>query len=86
MKQIIYKVPGGKLLKLKAHLDGNLLNGIEIRGDFFMYPEDGVMKIQDFLVGKILDEQFVNNLSEFIMSEGIEVFGFGAQDIYDALT
>lgn len=86
MKQIIYKVPGGKLLKLKAHLDGNLLNSIEIRGDFFMYPEDGVMKIEEFLAGTTIGENFVNNLTEFIMSEGMEVFGFGAQDIYDALT
>ena len=74
------------MLKIKAHVDEQVLSSVEIRGDFFMYPEDGVLKIEEFLSGTSLNENFVDNLSEFIMSEGIEIFGFGAQDIYDVLT
>ena len=86
MQQIVYKVPGGKLLKIDVHLSGHIIEDIEIRGDFFVHPEDAIDKLNEFLTGSSLDENFVDTLTEFIMTEGIDIFGFSAQDIYDALT
>jgi hypothetical protein len=86
MKKIIYKVPGGKLLKLRVVVEGTVLNYIEIRGDFFLYPENGLTLVEKFMEGKPLDESFVSDCDQYILSEKIDIFGFSPQDIYDVLT
>lgn len=85
MQKIIYKVPGGKLMKIAYELsDSGAFNSIEIRGDFFVYPENGIEFIENFLIGKKVDEDMVETLSAYVKAEGIELFGFGPRDILDA--
>lgn len=86
MKQIIYKVPAGKLLKIKCEVTDGVVNNFELRGDFFMYPEAALQELEQFVIGRILDENFVGELGAFIERNEINLFGFAPQDIYDALT
>lgn len=57
----------------------------KLRGDFFMYPEDGFLEIEKFLVGKKVDESLGRILQEFIDEQKFDVFGFCAQDILDEM-
>ena len=47
----IYKVPNGKLLKIYLDYDKRslIINNINIMGDFFVYPEESIEKIENKL-------------------------------------
>ena len=85
MPKFVYKAPGGKLLKISLELEGEAISAIELRGDFFMYPEHGVVQIEQFLVGKNPSENFSEDLSLFLSENEIETFGFSPQDLFDAI-
>ncbi len=46
------KVPGGKLARLRIDRDGI----VRLSGDFFIYPEDGIIVIENVLSGLRGDE------------------------------
>lgn len=88
MKQDIdYKVPNGKLLRLEADIEGGAIKSIKISGDFFMYPETGVLNIEDALCGQKIDEKkrLINILEKLIKDKGIQIIGFTAADLVSAL-
>ena len=82
----VYKAPYGKLLKIDSVVSDNQITAFTLRGDFFMYPEESLEKLQDFVVGQRLNKKFIQDLDDFISNNKIQVFGFRAQDIYDVLT
>lgn len=86
MNQIIYKVPHGKLLKIKFEVRNNVIESFELRGDFFMHPEGALQELESFVLGAKLDEEFVPAVDRFLSQNAVEVFGFGAKDLFDALT
>jgi len=49
MQKIDYKVEGGKFLRLQVDMKENIIKDIKIRGDFFVYPETAIFKIEEFL-------------------------------------
>ena len=86
MLQFVYKVPNGKLLKVKLELDeDDIISACEIRGDFFIYPEDGFIVLENFLIGKSVDGDWVDKMHGFIESQNIQLFGFQPQDLFDAI-
>ena len=48
--QASYKVPGGKLLNAKVSFDKKIKK-VQLTGDFFAYPEEGILWIESALVG-----------------------------------
>lgn len=40
-----YKTPGGKLVIVDFEVDGGKLSNVEVTGDFFLYPEEGLSTI-----------------------------------------
>ena len=48
-KSIDYKVKNGKLLRIDFVLKENEIKDIKITGDFFIYPEEGILFIEDCL-------------------------------------
>ncbi len=46
-----YKTPGGKLVGVRFGLEGGALRGVEVHGDFFLYPEDALQAITAALEG-----------------------------------
>ena len=81
-----YKVPGGKLIRVTLLAEGNSISGASITGDFFMYPEDGLDKINSCLKGQQLDEAGLNSLiSKTIQENQINVIGAKAEDFAHAI-
>ena len=44
------KVKGGKLIKCTLELDEGKIKRIKITGDFFIYPEDAIEKVDAGLI------------------------------------
>jgi hypothetical protein len=52
--ETVYKVPGGKLIRIWVDFDGKI-NSIRITGDFFVYPETWIEQLEKELVNKKFD-------------------------------
>ncbi len=84
MKKIDYKVDGGKLLRIELLQESGIIKKIKIKGDFFIYPEEAIFLIEDFLIGKKIDE-FSSLLDDFLRENKIEVIGFAPLDLEVAI-
>ncbi len=51
MKTIDYKIPEGKMLKIKVNFEGHVIRSISILGDFFLHPESTIDEIEKGLTG-----------------------------------
>ena len=79
-----YKAKDGKLLRLDVEHEGDLIHSIIITGDFFIYPEEGILSIEKALEGKRLSE--VQDVFEALLKEqDLTVIGFTASDLFEAL-
>lgn len=87
-KLINYKPEGGKLLRIKVKLDGNVIKEIKIYGDFFIHPEEKINEIESFFINKKIEElkQHKTDLDEKIRKERIELIGITTQSIIEALS
>ncbi len=79
-KQYLYKVPGGKLLKIKIEINNNRINSIQILGDFFLYPEEALTKIETALT-QCEKQQCLSKIKEIIINEKIQLLGFSPEDL-----
>ena len=81
-----YKVPNGKLLKVLLDFDGGKINSIKLTGDFFLYPEEAIGKIEAALAGKKFERDgLVGALEMVISGEKIELFGVSADAIVEGV-
>jgi lipoate-protein ligase A len=46
-----YKTPGGKLVVVDFSVAGDALRGVEVSGDFFLYPDEALGEITGALEG-----------------------------------
>jgi lipoate-protein ligase A len=82
--EVDYKVPGGKLIRLQADLNGSRIVRVAINGDFFLYPEDRIAKLEKALAGKELDKAALQSIVEKEL-EGCEMVGISPEEITNAL-
>ena len=74
----------GKLLKITLEYTPQVIVKASIHGDFFMYPEEGIEKLEDSLKGTPLQrEQIKAKVEEFM--KGAQVFGFDAEQMAEAI-
>ncbi len=86
MGDSIFKVPGGKLLKIKLTPSEDRIRAIVIKGDFFLYPEETLVALEEFLAGKELDEvTLAADIQDFLDEAGAKLVGAGAADIAKAI-
>ena len=86
MGDSIYKVPGGKLLKIKLTPSGGRILAILIKGDFFLHPEETLVALEEFLAGKELDEvTLAADIQDFLDEANAMLVGAGAADIAKAI-
>jgi len=79
MKQAIYKVPDGKLLKIFLEEENGKIKNVKITGDFFMHPEEKITVLEEALRGADLNEQELQQkLKNCLETESIELFGADA--------
>ncbi|PJC36680.1 hypothetical protein CO046_04670 [Candidatus Peregrinibacteria bacterium CG_4_9_14_0_2_um_filter_53_11] len=83
MKKAIYKVPNGKLLKIFLRVDGaKSISQIKITGDFFMYPEETIIPLEEALIGTPLSEEALSNrLRTFWESHPTTLFGIDTDSL-----
>lgn len=80
MEKIIYKIPGGKLVKIQVEIKKSKIKKIKINGDFFIHPEEAIIEIENFLAGKEINS-IEKNLTKFLKEKKIEIIGFSPIDI-----
>ena len=80
MRILAAKVPNGKLLKLKIKIDDGKISFIQILGDFFSFPEEGIFSLEKNLFGK-KREECRSTIDDTIHNEKIKLLGFGAEDL-----
>lgn len=75
----------GKLIKIELTYDDKILD-IRIRGDFFLYPEDSLEKLQKHLVGVALDKRAIaGRIDAVLLQENITPFGFTSGQLAEAI-
>jgi lipoate-protein ligase A len=80
-----YKVPNGKLLKVTVELEEDTIKDVQIKGDFFMHPEEGIHLIEDALKGKKIDEGIIDEIDSIINENSIEIYGVDSKSIFEAI-
>ena len=75
----------GKLIKIDLKYDDAICE-IKIHGDFFLYPEDSIDRLQEQLIGTKIDKQLIKERIDTILErEGIEPFGFTSEQLAEAI-
>jgi lipoate-protein ligase A len=82
------KVPGGKLVRLDAVCEGQVISNIHISGDFFVHPEEALFSIERGLDELLLsgnEADLEERVGQAVSATGAALIGFGAGDIADLL-
>ena len=80
----IHKVPNGKLLKIFLQYDEkrNLIEEINIMGDFFAYPEEAIELMENKLKNTLLErEHLLKKISSIIKEHNIQFIGLDAEGL-----
>jgi len=78
----VYKVPGGKLLKVAVEHEGGRIVEAKVTGDFFMHPEDAVERLEGRLAGVEMSE-VEGAVKEALV--GVVLYGVDVEAIVKAL-
>ena len=84
----IYKVPDGKLLKIfiNYNIKKNIINKINITGDFFAYPEESIEIIEKNLKDVKLERSLLLDKINSIKKEyKIEFIGLNTEGITEGI-
>jgi len=80
MKEASYKAKKG-LIRVRLETVDENIEDIEISGDFFMYPEDHLWKLEELLLGKRIDERHLfTEISGFYERFDVESPGVTPED------
>ena len=82
----IYKIPGGKLIKIQLEMTGNKIETIHIFGDFFLHPEETIHRIEHALIGARIETDSLSELIELILVQSCAILiGASPRDIAHAI-
>ncbi len=84
LHEIDYKVPNGKLIRLRAELDGDKICSVKIMGDFFLYPEDKIFLLEKNLIGQKPEKVTLQKIVEKTLA-GCEMAGISIDELVNAL-
>jgi len=77
------KVRNGKLIRLSIDAEHNR---VQLTGDFFMYPEEGLALVEDALSEGLRDPGRARNLLEkTVRVNNLVLLGFRVQDLLEML-
>ena len=80
------KKPGFKLVKLDLNYKDNKIIDIEIKGDFFLYPEEAIEELEKELIGeKIEKEKLDRKIDNFFDKNDITPYGINSEIIVEAI-
>jgi len=80
-------VPEGKLIRIKAECVDNAISKVLIEGDFFLYPEEGVVKMEHALVGSDPKNiiEVTQRLERAVQENHMQLMGFSTRDLAELL-
>ena len=86
MKELSYVYKSGKLLKIRLNYDEeqNCIKSIFITGDFFIYPEQALERLENNLIGVIATEDNIQTSVAHSL-EGSQPFGFDTRSLTEAI-
>ncbi len=77
-----YKIPGGKLVKVKLEISSGEISEVKILGDFFLHPEETLLRIEESLIGSTGDETSIEDVIAHALTESdATLIGATAADI-----
>lgn len=86
IKKSVYKIPEGKLVKIELETINGEIKKIKITGDFFLYPEEIISKLEESLVGcKINKDIMIKHFDNFWKNNLIECFGINSSGLAEAI-
>nr|3R07_C Chain C, Putative lipoate-protein ligase A subunit 2 [Thermoplasma acidophilum DSM 1728] len=71
------------LIRVTLDLDGNRIKDIHISGDFFMFPEDSINRLEDMLRGSSIEK--INDIIRDFYNQGVITPGVEPEDFIQAL-
>ena len=78
------KIKGGKLIKCTLELHEGRIKRIKITGDFFMYPEHTIEKLEKALQNaRFQEEEISKKIKEAL--KGVELIGVAVDDFVDVV-
>ena len=81
------KVTGGKLVGVQLKFSDRI-ESIKILGDFFLYPEESLYKIEQTLLGLYInssEEEIVERISKVVSEEKAEMIGVTPEAIAETI-
>lgn len=84
----VYKIPGGKLVKIKLQYDKESMKitNIGITGDFFAYPEESIDILEKELKNiSLRKKDLYKKIDEIIKSNNFEFIGLNAKGLTDGI-
>lgn len=81
------KVVGGKLLRVKSEFT-DVVQSVQLTGDFFLHPEEAVQKIEENLCGlsvKSTPEIFAERVHRALEEHHIQLIGVSPEDVANTL-
>lgn len=86
IKKSVYKIPEGKLVKIELETADDKIKKIKITGDFFLYPEEIISKLEKSLENcQITKEVLIKHFDNFWRDNQIECFGINSLGLADAI-
>ena len=74
-----YKVPGGKLLRVRMTLDETVtpprIATLSVNGDFFMHPEDAIEDLESRLIGTPCEAAALRAKVQAFFDSDVQVLG-----------
>lgn len=81
MREASYKIPGGKLVKVKISITSGKIDQVRVMGDFFLHPEETIQVIEDSLIGCKEDENSITVVIEQVLNKSkATLIGAAASD------
>ena len=82
----VYKVEGGKLIKVSLEAEQGKIASIKVFGDFFLHPEEAIELIEKGLQGAELNrETLKKKITSIVERNSIQLFGFKPLDLAKAI-
>jgi lipoate-protein ligase A len=86
MKHSVYKVPDGKLIKVKLWTEGESISKVTITGDFFLHPEYVLENIEAALIDvPLLEVEITSAIDTVIQEEEATLIGATSSDFSRAI-
>jgi Bacterial lipoate protein ligase C-terminus len=81
VKRFEYKVPGGKLLRVKLEVEAEKIKFLQLTGDFFMQPETDLEELEAQLISSPIDLTNIENaIHEFFSKKKTVITGASPSD------